>query len=168
MEFMGKDITNLIVAVLAAALVLAIAALILVILQMSKLKKQTKRLDTFMEGAQGLNIEENLKDKFARLNAVEERQTLSERHIKKIYKTLEGTYQKTGIVKYDAYSENGGKLSFALALLDESDNGFVMNVMTGRDGSYCYVKSVTAGESEIKLGGEEAKALAKALQQKKQ
>lgn len=160
---MGKNITVLIIAALAAALVLSIAAFILVIRQMSKLKKQTKRLDTFMEGAEGLDIEANLENKFARLNAVEERQTLSERHIKKIYKTLEGTYQKTGIVKYDAYSENGGKLSFALALLDESDNGFVMNVMTGRDGSYCYVKSVTAGESEIKLGGEEAKALNKAL-----
>lgn len=163
MEFMGKNITVVIIAALAAALVLSIAAFILVIRQMSKLKKQTKRLDTFMEGAEGLDIEANLENKFARLNAVEERQTLSERHIKKIYKTLEGTYQKTGIVKYDAYSENGGKLSFALALLDESDNGFVMNVMTGRDGSYCYVKSVTAGESEIKLGGEEAKALNKAL-----
>ena len=163
MEFMGKNITVLVIAALAAALVLSIAALILVIRQMSKLKKQTKRLDTFMEGAEGLDIEANLENKFARLNAVEERQMLSERHIKKIYKTLEGTYQKTGIVKYDAYSENGGKLSFALALLDESDNGFVMNVMTGRDGSYCYVKSVTAGESEIKLGGEEAKALNKAL-----
>ena len=160
---MGKNITVVIIAALAAALVLSIAAFILVIRQMSKLKKQTKRLDTFMEGAEGLDIEANLENKFARLNAVEERQTLSERHIKKIYKTLEGTYQKTGIVKYDAYSENGGKLSFALALLDESDNGFVMNVMTGRDGSYCYVKSVTAGESEIKLGGEEAKALNKAL-----
>ena len=163
MELMGKNITVLVIAALAAALVLSIAALILVIWQMSKLKKQTKRLDTFMEGAEGLDIEANLEEKFARLGAVEERQRLSEKHIKKIYKTLEGTYQKTGIVKYDAYSENGGKLSFALALLDESDNGFVMNVMTGRDGSYCYVKSVTAGESEIKLGGEEAKALNKAL-----
>lgn len=160
---MGADITYPVIIILAAALVLAIAALILVICQMVKLKKQTKRIDTFMDGAEGLDIEANLEDKFSRLNALEEKQRISEKHIKKIYKTLEGAYQKTGIVKYDAYSENGGKLSFALAMLDEKNDGFVMNVMTGRDGSYCYIKNVSNGESEIKLGGEEAKALEQAL-----
>ena len=163
MEISGVDITLYVLTGAAAALVIAIAALILVFVLFSKLKKQRLRLDKFMNGAEDYNIEENLENKFARLCAVEDKQKVSEQDIKKIYRTLEGTYQKTGIVRYDAYSENGGRLSFALALLDESDDGFIMNVMTGTDGSYCYIKAVENGESEIKLGGEEAKALAKAL-----
>ena len=163
MEVFGVDITLYVLIVLAAGFAAAAAALILVLVQFSKLKKQRLRLDKFMDGAEDYNIEENLKDKFARLNVLEEKQKISEDDIKKIYKTLEGTYQKLGVEKYDAYSENGGRLSFALAMLDQSNDGFVMNVMTGTDGSYCYVKSVINGESKIKLGSEEAKALEKAM-----
>ena len=163
MEFMGIDITLYVLIALAAALVIAIAAFILVLVQFSKLKKQKKRIDTFMAGAEGMSIEESLNDRFARLCDVEEQQKASEEDIKKIYKMLEGTYQKTGIVKYDAFSENGGKLSFALAMLDQSNDGFVMNVMTGTDGSYGYIKAVENGESKIKLGKEEARALEKAM-----
>ena len=163
MTFYGYDITLYVLAVLAAALVIAIVALVLVIVQIKKLKKQKIRVDRFMEGAEGLDIEANLNDKFRRLNEVEEKQKISEEDIKKIYKTLEGTYQKLGVVKYDAYSENGGRLSFAMALLDQSNDGFILNVMTGTDGSYCYVKSVINGESKIQLGREEARALEKAV-----
>lgn len=163
MELMGYDITLYVLAALAAGLVIAIIALILVLVQFSKLKKQKTRLDKFMKGAEGLDIETNLNEKFERLEFIEGRQKASEEDIKKIYKTLEGAYQKLGIVKYDAYSENGGRLSFALAMLDEVNNGFIMNVMTGTDGSYCYVKAVLNGESKITLGREEARALEKAM-----
>ena len=163
MELMGYDITLYALIALAAGLITAIIALILVLVQFSKLKKQKARLDKFMKGAEGLDIETNLNEKFERLEFIEGRQKTSEEDIKKIYSTLEGAYQKLGIVKYDAYSENGGRLSFALAMLDEVNNGFIMNVMTGTDGSYCYVKSVLNGESKITLGREEARALEKAM-----
>ena len=163
MELYGIDITLYVLIALACALVIALAALILVFVQFSKLKKQRLRTDRFMTGAEGMNIEESLNDKFERLAALEEKQKISDEDIKKIYKTLEGTYQKMGIVKYDAYSENGGRLSFALAMLDQGNTGFVMNVMTGSDGSYGYIKAIVNGESKIKLGKEEARALEKAM-----
>ena len=163
MEIMGFDLTVYALAGIAAALVISIAAFVLVLIQCSKLKKQRKRLDKFMDGAEDYNIEENLNEKFGKLKNLEEQQKISADDIKKIYKTLEGTYQKLGVEKYDAYSENGGRLSFALAMLNQENDGFVMNVMTGTDGSYCYIKSVLKGESKIKLGNEEAKALEKAM-----
>lgn len=162
-EVMGMDVTLIALCVLAGALVIAIIAFIMVIVLSSKLKKQRLRIDAFMKGAEGLDIETSLNDKFERLEIVEAKQNNAEKDIKKIFKTLEGTYQKLGIVKYDAYSENGGRLSFALSMLDEKNDGFVMNVMTGSDGSYCYVKAVEGGECKIKLGSEEARALQKAV-----
>ena len=69
------------------------------------------------------------------------------------------TFQKIGLVKYDALNEMGGKLSFALALLNETNDGFVMNAMHTREGCYTYIKEIIDGNSVIVLAEEEREAL---------
>ena len=71
--------------------------------------------------------------------------------------------QKVGIVKYDAFNEMGGKLSFALAMLDNNNTGWILNAMHSRDGCYTYVKEIVKGESYVELAEEEAEALDKAI-----
>ena len=68
-----------------------------------------------------------------------------------------------GIVKYDAFNEMGGKLSFALAMLDGNDSGWILNAMHSREGCYTYVKEILKGESFVELSEEEAEALDKAI-----
>lgn len=75
----------------------------------------------------------------------------------------EGNYQKIGIVKYDAFQEMGGNLSFVLTLLDANDNGFVLNVMHSREGCYNYIKEIVKGESYVELSSEETESLEKAI-----
>lgn len=58
----------------------------------------------------------------------------------------------------------GGKLSFALAMLDGKNTGFVLNAMHSREGCYTYIKEIIKGESYIPLGAEEKKALEQAMQ----
>ena len=70
-----------------------------------------------------------------------------------------------GIVKYDAFNEMGGKLSFTITLLDGKDNGFILNSMHSRDGCYNYVKEIVNGQSYIELSEEEAESLEKAMYQ---
>lgn len=70
---------------------------------------------------------------------------------------------KVAIVKYDAFKEMGGKLSFALAMLDKENNGFVMNAIHSSDGCYTYVKEIVKGESYVVLGEEEKEALRQAV-----
>ena len=67
--------------------------------------------------------------------------------------------QKVGLVKYDAFNEMGGKLSFSLAMLNESDNGFVLNAVHSREGCYTYIKEIIDGNSIITLAEEEQEAL---------
>ncbi len=74
-------------------------------------------------------------------------------------------YQKTGIVKYDAFDEMGGKLSFVLAVLDGRDNGYLLNVMHSRDDCYTYIKEIKRGASYVELSAEEQIALEKAMHQ---
>ena len=83
--------------------------------------------------------------------------------IKRLKDILSKTTNKIGIVKYDAFPDVGGKLSFALAMLDESNSGFVLNAIHSREGCYTYVKEIVNGESYIVLGQEEKDALRQAV-----
>ena len=76
---------------------------------------------------------------------------------------MESAFQKVGIIKYDAFSQMGGKLSFCLALLDENNNGFILNSVHSTEGCYSYTKQIIGGESKIDLGKEEAEALQMAI-----
>ena len=68
------------------------------------------------------------------------------------------------LVKYDAFLEMGGSLSFALVLLTEKNDGFIINVMhSSREGCYIYAKHVTNGKCDIELSEEETKALQEAM-----
>ena len=63
------------------------------------------------------------------------------------------------MVKYDAFHEMGGKLSFSLALLNKEDDGFIINAMHSREGCYTYIKEIIKGNSVIVLSDEEKEAL---------
>ena len=73
------------------------------------------------------------------------------------------TFQKIGIVKYDAYQQMGGLLSFSLAILDEYNSGFILNSVHTSDGCYTYTKQVHEGVCELELGNEEKIALEQAI-----
>ncbi len=49
--------------------------------------------------------------------------------IKSLFEAMQLTHQKRGLIKYDAFNEMGGKLSFSLAMLDVRNNGFIINAM---------------------------------------
>ena len=91
------------------------------------------------------------------------RQKQNRTDIQKLNKKMEKSYQKVGIVKYDAFNEMGGKLSFALAMLDNNNTGWILNAMHSREGCYTYVKEIVKGESYVELAEEEAEALDKAI-----
>jgi hypothetical protein len=83
----------------------------------------------------------------------------NEKNIRKMFDNMKFTFQKVGLVKYDAFNEMGGKLSFSLAMLNESDNGFVLNAVHSREGCYTYIKEIIDGNSIITLAEEEQEAL---------
>jgi len=76
---------------------------------------------------------------------------------------MESAFQKVGIVKYDAFQQMGGKLSFSLALLDQNNDGFILNSVHSSEGCYSYTKEIKNGECSISLGSEEEVALNKAM-----
>ena len=109
------------------------------------------------------NIPPMLKEKYAEVDTVLKVVKQNRLDIREINRRMEKSYQKLGIVKYDAFNEMGGKLSFAIAMLDNRDNGWIINAMHSREGCYTYVKEIVKGESYVELSEEEAEALDKAI-----
>lgn len=117
----------------------------------------------FMRGKDGKTLEESMKDRFAEVDTILKVTKQNRLDIREINKKIEKSYQKSGIVKYDAFNEMGGKLSFAIAMLDCKNNGWIINAMHSREGCYTYVKEIVKGESYVELAEEEAEALDKAI-----
>ena len=141
---------------LAAVTVILFILYIVNVVQMAQLKKRYK---IFMSGKNARNLEKTLIDRLDQVDSLIEANAANERNIQKLYANMKFTFQKVGLVKYDAFHEMGGKLSFSLALLNETDDGFVMNAVHSREGCYTYVKDIIAGYSVIVLSPEEKEAL---------
>ena len=68
--------------------------------------------------------------------------------------------QKVSIIRYNPFKELGGDLCYAIALLDEENNGLVINSIYARDACYSYAKEITNGQSLVhKLSEEERQAV---------
>lgn len=145
--------------------ILQIVLIVLLVILNDKYKRLQKSYTTFMKGKNGKNLERSIFKKFSELEAISELVKENEEKIQDIYKKMESHYQKIGIVKYDAFHEMGGNLSFALTMLDENDNGWIFNAMHSREGRYTYIKEIVKGESYIELSEEEQQCLEKAIYQ---
>lgn len=136
---------------------------ILVIVNMVKTSKIRKRYEKFMSGKNAESLEEMITNRFKEIDLLKASDKKNRIQIKNINEEMLTVYKKVGINKYDAFNEMGGKLSFALAMLDKSNNGYVINAMHSREGCYTYIKEIIKGESYITLGEEEKKALDQAM-----
>ncbi len=151
---------------LIAAAVLAVimlAVIILLIMQIKKVSGLKKRLDKFLVGKDGMSLEQDIIGLCEDNKFLKNSTDRNKKDIRNLYKQMETAYQKMGLVKYDAFNQMGGQLSFSLALLDENNNGFIINSVHSTEGCYSYTKEIKNGVSAISLGTEEAEALAIAM-----
>lgn len=157
-QYTGIDPAYYIIA-LAVILFLLI---ILIIVMLCKLKKTNKRLEAFLEGKDAKSLEDMLLSCMERSEHVDRMNQKIIQDMECLQRIQRMTYQKMGMVKYDAFREMSGELSYALVLLDQEENGFVINSVYANEGSYSYIKEIVKGESKILLSEEEEKALQKA------
>ena len=154
-ELLGIDSDYIIIGLVVITLVLLVLYIVNII-QISKIKKNYK---IFMSGKDAKNLEDTLIKRLDQIDGLLEANEANEKSIQQISNNMKLTFQKAGLVKYDAFHEMGGKLSFSLALLNETDDGFVMNAVHSREGCYTYVKEIIAGNPIVMLAEEEKEAL---------
>lgn len=154
-KYLGIESDYIIIGLAALVLVLFILFIVNIV-QMSKLKKNYK---IFMSGKNAKTLEEVLVKRLNQVDVLMEANKKNEADINQIFETLRGTFEKIGLVKYDAFNEMGGKLSFSLAMLNQKNDGFIINAMHSREGCYTYIKEIIDGNSIINLSDEEKEAL---------
>jgi hypothetical protein len=75
---------------------------------------------------------------------------------------IEGAVRHVGVVRYDAFEDVGGRLSFSCALLDDHGNGVVLTSINGRQDTRVYAKPIVDGGSAYNLSVEEEEAIRQA------
>ncbi len=159
-EAYGID-TNLVIIILCGMVILLFLICIINIASISKMKKKYNK---FMEGSDGRNLEDSIIEKFAVLDGLIEETDSINKKIAAIDRRLKKAYQKYAVVKYDAFSEIGGKLSFVIVLLTDEDDGILLNSMhSSKEGCYTYAKTVVKGKVDNMLSSEEEEALKQAI-----
>lgn len=157
----GIDIGYVVIGMAGVILLL----FIMIIIMMIRDHGLRKRYKQFMSGENGKSMESAILDKFKSIDILENDVNNINKEIEAINGQLVTAYQKIGIVKYDAFKEIGGKLSFVLVLLTAEDNGFILNSMhSTKEGCYTYTKEVVNGEVYVILSEEEQQALEEAKQ----
>ena len=151
----GIDIGYILVGITAVLLILLIMLIVLIV----KYTKVKKRYDRFMRGKNASSLEENIRGVFEDMKMLKNNVEKNKKDLRMLNKNMERTFQKMGIVKYDAFNQMGGQLSFSLALLNENDNGFILNSVHSTEGCYSYTKEIKGGLCDISLGDEEKQAL---------
>ena len=140
--------------------VLIFILMILLIIQISKVSRLKKRLDQFLMGKDGVTLEQNILQLFEDNRFLKDMEEQDRKDINTIFKRMQTMYQKMGLVRYDAFNQMGGQLSYSLVMLDENDNGFIINSVHSTEGCYSYSKEIRNGDNSISLSKEEAEALA--------
>lgn len=159
-EELGIDIGYVLLGVAGFSVILFLMVIILFV----KNKNLKKKYKSFMSGTNGKDLEEIILSRFSEIDNLKLENKKIKTKLEGISETLLSTYQKMGIVKYDAFKEMGGKLSFSLAMLNANNDGFIINSMhSSREGCYTYIKEILKGESYVVLAEEEKLALEQAI-----
>lgn len=139
--------------VLAGLLILYIVTIVMY----TNLNKRYKR---FMSGAKGRSLEESIAKRLEDIEALKDDRTRMKGRLDILEAKALTAYQKVSLVKYDAFQEMGGKLSFTLCMMDGNEDGFLLTSMhSSREGCYIYVKEIIKGEAFVLLSAEEKQAL---------
>ena len=161
-EYLGINLDYAVIGIIAL-MVLVLILIIIMIVHTVQMKKLKINYRIFMEGKDAKTLEDTLIKRLDQVDTLIEANEKNADNIDKIFHDMKFTFQKVGLVKYDAFNEMGGKLSFSLALLNETNDGFIINAMHSREGCYTYIKEIMDGNSIIVLAEEEKEALDMAM-----
>lgn len=150
--------------ILIALCICIIILFILVISLQARYRRLKINYQKFMRGKDGKTLEESILSKCQDIEEAVALTKQNEKNIAEISKSIRGSYQKIGIVRYNAFLEDmEGNLSFALTLLDDNNDGFIFNALHTQNGCYTYVKEIVKGQSYMELSEEESESLDRAI-----
>lgn len=148
------------------ALVLALLTLIALVLAWRNaraLAQARAHYQALVAGVAEGDLERLLNQHLERIETARREVTALDRALANVARQADSCLQRVGLVRYNAFGDVSGEVSFALALLNLHGDGVLLNSMFARQGSSVYAKQIRAGRAEVPLSDEESEALAAAL-----
>ena len=156
--------------ILVLKVIFCIATVLNFILVVINVIKCNKLKDRYEKALSKFNSHENIQDEFQtlyeRLNKVENISQETVNIVENFSQKMKSNVQKIGFVKYNAYDDTENKLSFAIALLDDNNDGILLNHIYSKHGSNVYAKLVINAKVKDRISQEEERALKLAYEDK--
>ena len=139
--------------------ILALGNLAFAIYSYYALKQLKKLRESFQEGAGLGNLEEVLSAISSQIKRLDRETKELAMELANTKSKLRETTQKTGVHKFNAYEDDGGNLSFSLAMLNDRDSGITLTSLHTRNQTRIYAKTIEQGQSQQNLTAEELTAI---------
>jgi hypothetical protein len=147
--------------VFAAALAGVVVVLaVIALVEVWQVQRLKRRLDALTRGADGRSLEGVLDAHLESVFRVSHELNQLTARTGRLESVATRHYGRVGVVRFNPFDDTGGNQSFALVMLDESDNGLIMSSLHSRSGTRLYAKVMTAGRCDSALSTEESQALA--------
>ena len=142
-----------------ATLLLAIVAIV----QTRRTRRLAARFEAITRGSEERSLEAILEAHLTRVHQVVRELEDATARTGVLERDLRRAFSRVGLVRYNPFEDTGGNQSFALALLDDHGDGFVMSSLHARNQTRVYAKGVRAGQPDSAMSSEEQEALRTAL-----
>lgn len=158
-DFITQNIAGFVI-IITLFIVVALIVFINVNMKLARMNKRYKKLMTGMDGA---NIERILMGHIDEVRSMVKKFEELESENRRLDVLVNNSLQRIGIVRYSAFDDMGSDLSYAVAMLDNHNNGVVFSSLFARDDSRCYAKPIIDGKSSYVLSKEEEQAIHQAM-----
>ncbi len=148
-----RDLNFFLIILACISLIISLISIYITLRTKLKYEKLAIRLGN------GENISDILKNYIAKVNDLDKKDDQIIKYCNEINQEINKNLKKIGLIKYNQYNNTKNNLSFALALLDEENNGIIINSIYGADYSNVYSKLIIKGTCKEKLSSEEKEAL---------
>jgi Protein of unknown function (DUF4446) len=159
-------VTPVIGAIVIALAVACVVLLVLVMVLFRRTSASERRFAGLTRGESGTSLEGILEAHLDKVYAVSRDMDELAARAAVVEAAQRRSFQRIGLVRFNPFEDTGGNQSFALALLDQAGDGFVISSLHARASTRVYGKAVAKGTSESNLSAEESEALRLALAMK--
>lgn len=149
---------------LSVSIALNVVVMILLLLLFVRQRRVVKNIKMIGEKAAEGNLPHIINQSYESINKLNDEIEQLNNYYSKLFRLTNNNLQNVGLVRYNAFQEMGGSLSFTLALLNNQKDGLILTSINGRNDHRLFVKQLSAGISKDQpLTDEETQAIAEAL-----
>ncbi len=124
-----------------------------------RLRRLSRQMSALSRGVEGRNLEELLVGHMDTVAETVRRMDVLEQAVAVLQAQIPGCLQRVNMVRYDAFDDVGGEMSFSLAMLNATGDGIVLTSVYSRNDVRVYAKSVRNGRASHALSREEERVL---------